>query len=337
MITDNPFVNPMMEISQGDTSITNPSDGAIVADRWTYNKIGSFQHVILIDSDVPSLAQAGKIIPYSYRLNLTNPQDSIASTDECVIVQKIEGYRFRGFAQQAFDMVFWVKADLAGTYCISLRNDVPDLSCIGEFTINQANTWEEKRVTFPASPSSGAWNYTDGVGIRVGVVIMAGTGFQTTGGQWVSGYYHRTANQVNGVQSGAVNFRITDFDIVEVGASRHTPRSQAEEYNLCRRYRRRIKGLPAGAKILSGVSDITTQATFDLNCEGMAKPSSVTVSGMQVYDSSVVTPITGVAWSAFAKDFISFSVSCQGSLTVGNAAKMRADDDSSYIEVVALP
>lgn len=326
----------MMEVSQGATSISNAPDGAAVSDRWVYNKIGSFQHVVLRDSDVPPFGVTGRYIPHSYRVNLTTPQDSIASTDECVIVQKIEGYRYREFAWKPFDLVFWVKADLVGTYCVSLRNNVPDLSCIGEFTINQADTWEEKRITFPASPSSGTWNYTDGVGIRIGVVLMAGSNFQTTGGQWVSGYYHRTANQVNGVQSGAVNFRITDFDIVGVGEARHPQRSYEEEYRLCRRYRRRFTGLTSGAKFLSGVVDTASQATFDINCEGMAPISSVVISGMGVYDAATVSSATGITWFASAKDMLSFIVGTSGGLTVGNSAKLRSSAESDYLEVLAV-
>lgn len=326
-----------MEISQGDISVSNAPDGTIVADRWIYNKIGSFQHVVLRDTDVPSFTQSGKIIPYSYRVNLTTAQDTIGASDECVIVQKIEGYRFRNFAWRSFDLVFWVKADLVGTYCISLRNNVPDLSCIGEFTINSANTWEEKRITFPASPTSGTWNYTDDVGIRVGVVIMAGTNFQTTGGTWNSGYFHRTANQINGVQTGAVNFRITDFDIVDVGASRHDPREYTEEYKLCRRYRRRYTNMSAGSKLFSGIVDTSTQATFDFQCEGMAPISGVNVSGLGVYDTSVVSNVTSVnAWQA-SKDMLSVSLGCSsGGLTVARPAKVRSGSTSDYIEVVAV-
>lgn len=336
MITHNPFVNPMMEVSQGATSILNASDGSVAVDRWTYNKIGSFQHVVLRDTDVPPFSLAGKYIPNSYRLNLTTAQNSIGSADECIIVQKIEGYRFREFAWQPFDLVFWVKADLVGTYCVSLRNNVPDLSCIGEFTINQADTWEEKRITFPASPTSGTWNYSDGVGVRVGVVVMAGSSFQSVGNQWVDGYYHRTANQVNGVQNGAVNFRITDFDIVSVGAGRHQFRSHAEEYELCRRYRRRYTNMASGTKFLSGIVDTASQASFDIMCEGMAPVTSVSCSGMGVYDVSVVSNITGVNWFASAKDIVSFSVATTGGLSVAKPAKIRSDNASSYLEIKAI-
>lgn len=336
MINENPFVNPLMEISQKSNLVNNAPDGTVVADRWNYNKIGSFQHTVSQDLDVPTFEQAGKIIPNSLRLNLTTPLNNIANTDECVIVQKLEGYRFREFARKPFDILFWVKASKVGTYCISLRNDIPDLSCVSEFTINVANTWEEKRITFPASPNYGTWNLKYGIGIRVGIVLMAGNNYKTTGNTWNNGYFHKTENQINGVGLDCLDFRITDFDIVDVNADRHNDRGHIEEYNLCRRYFRRYSNLQAGAKILSGIVDTNNQATFDIQCGGMAKISNVSISNMGVYDTSTVSNVNSIS-SWFASDnILSMSLLTSGGLTTSNPAKLRSANTSSYLDIYTI-
>lgn len=333
MITLNPFINPLMEISQKNNLVYNATDGTVVVDRWNYNKIGSFQHLVLQDNDVPSFSQCGKIIPNSLRLNLTTPQNSINNTDECVIVQKIEGYRFRHFHNKPFDLMFWVKADKVGTYCVSLRNDVPDLSCIAEFTINQPNTWEEKRISFPASPINGNWNLKDGVGLRAGIVIMAGDYFKTTANTWNNGYFHKTQNQVNGVSSEAINFRITDFDIVDVGSNRHSDRDYSEEYNLCRRYFRRFSGFPYGGKFFTGIADTTNLATFDFQCEGMAKISKVEFGDIGIYDTSIVANVIGISNFISSKNMLGITFQTENGLTVSKPCKIRCASINSFLDI----
>lgn len=46
-------------------------------------------------------------------------------------------------------------------------------------------------------------------------MLAAGTTYQTTAGAWQSGNLHATSNQVNGVNTGATDFRITGVQITE--------------------------------------------------------------------------------------------------------------------------
>lgn len=210
----NYIINADMRIAQRGTSFSAIANATYGLDRWIYIKSGSMVHTLSQDTDVPSVAQAGYLFQNSLRLNLTTPQNSIGSTDQTLIQQRIEGYNWTNLAQKAFTISFWVKATLPGVYCVGLNNGTD--KCIPtEYTINGANTWEYKVVTIAASPAAGTWNYTTGTGIFLNFVVAAGSSFQGTNGIWQAGTSNATSNQVNGVTTGATDFRITGVMVNE--------------------------------------------------------------------------------------------------------------------------
>jgi hypothetical protein len=201
-----------MNVWQRGTSFAAIADGAYSADRWKYHKVGAMVHTLSLSTDTPTAAEAGRAFAHSLRATLTTADNSIAAGDHCFITQLIEGYNFQPLAEQPMVLSFWVKASLIGTYCVSLRNSGVDRSYVGTFTVDVANTWEQKTVTILASPS-GTWDYHSGVGLRVSIALAAGSTFHTTPGTWQTGSFLATSGQVNGVASGATDFRITGVQL----------------------------------------------------------------------------------------------------------------------------
>ena len=180
---------------------------------------------------------AGVLFTNSLRLNLTTADIAIAAGDYAVISQKIEGYNFQRIAQRAFTASFWVKATTAGVYSISFRNTGFDRSYVSNFTISASNTWEYKTIAVLASPSAGTWNYTSGLGLYAAITLAAGSTFMTTAGAWQTGNFFGTATNVNGVNTGATDFRITGMQI-EAGsvATQFEMATAADEVASCQRY-----------------------------------------------------------------------------------------------------
>lgn len=214
----NYIINGDMRIAQRGTSFPAIADGTYSLDRWNYGKAGAMVHTISQDTDVPTVAQAGVLFQNSLRLNLTTPDTAIAAGEAVGIQQLIEGFNWADLAQKTFTLSFWVKATLPGIYCVSLRNTGLDRSYIAEYTINTTNTWEYKSITVSPSPSAGTWNYTNGLGVRVQWTLAAGSSFQTSANAWQTGSFTATANQVNGVNTGATDFRITGV-MLNLGAN----------------------------------------------------------------------------------------------------------------------
>ena len=203
------IINGEMRVAARGTSFPAIIDAAYSLDRWQYTKTAAGVHTVSQDTDVPTFAQSNYPFQASLRLNLTTPDTTIAAGDYNLFGQKVEGYNYAIIVGKPFVLSFWVKATLPGTYCVSFQNSAGDRSFVTEYTINAANTWEYKTVRVAASPAAGGWNYNTGVGLRVWFVLAAGTTFQTTKDSWQTGNFFATTSQVNGINTGATDFRVT--------------------------------------------------------------------------------------------------------------------------------
>lgn len=240
----NAIINGDFNIWQRGTSFTSIADSTYSADCWEYFKNGTMVHDITRSTDVPTVAQAGRLFNYSFLVDCTTADASIAAGEYCDIRQKIEGYNFLPLAQKTITFSFWVKATKTGTYCVFLSNSVPDRSYIAEYTVNVTDTWEFKTVTVTASPSAGTWDYTNGVGLNIGFALATGSTFQTTANSWQTGSFNGTSNQVNACDSTSNNFRICGVQL-EVGsvATSFEQRTFQQELLLCQRYYEKTYGI----------------------------------------------------------------------------------------------
>lgn len=235
----NAIINGDFNIWQRGTSFASPASGTTTADRWRYSKAGTMVHDISRSTDVPTVAQAGRLFNYSFLVDCTTAHAAMAAGDVLYIDQAIEGYNWLPLAQRALTLSFWVKATKTGTYCAFVYNNGGDRCFVSEFTVNTTATWEKKLISIPASPSAGTWDYTNGVGARVGVCLAAGTDFHTTAGSWQTTVTAKiaTANQVNAADNVANNFQITGVQL-EAGsvATKFEYRTFQDELALCLRY-----------------------------------------------------------------------------------------------------
>jgi hypothetical protein len=233
----NAVINGEFNVWQRGVTFVAPIGGTYCADRFFYTKVGVMVHDVSRSTDVPTVAQAGRLFNYSMLVDCTTVDAAIAAGDLCYIVQPIEGYNWLPLAQIPTVLSFWVKATKTGIYCASLRNSATDRSCVAEFTVLASDVWEKKTVTFPASPSAGTWDYTTGIGAYLVIALAAGATFQTAAGVWQVGNFTATANQVNGCDNVANNFKITGIQL-EAGtvATPFENRPLTEELLLCQRY-----------------------------------------------------------------------------------------------------
>lgn len=233
----NAIINGDFNIWQRGASFTSVAHATYTADRWLYLKSGAMVHDITLSNDVPTVAQAGRLITNSLKADCQTVDSSIASSDYAIIRQKIEGFNFIPLAQKEITVSFWVKATKTGIYSVHLTNSGEDRSCVKEFSINASNTWEFKTIVFPASPATGTWNYINGIGLQIGFTLASGSTFNTTPDSWQIGNFLGTSNQVNACDSTSNDFLITGVQLEEGNVA--TPfenRTFADELSLCQRY-----------------------------------------------------------------------------------------------------
>ena len=243
----NALINGDFNIWQRGTSFASAANGTYTADRWAYFKNGAMVHDVSRSTDLPTLVQAGRLFNYSLLADCTTVDSSVTGIEFCVIEHRIEGYNWLPFAQKALTLSFWVKATKTGIYCAYLKTAPGDKAFIGEYTVNQSDTWEFKTINIPASPSSGTWDYTNGIGVEVGFSLAVGPTLQTPAGVWQSNGALGSPNQVNACDNTANNFRICGVQL-ELGsvATSFEHRSFQHELLLCQRYyRRNNPGVPA--------------------------------------------------------------------------------------------
>lgn len=234
----NVAINGSMEYFQRNTTFAAVADSTYTADRWMYRKTGTMVHTVSRSTDVPSSAFG----IYSLLTDCTTAQASIGTNDNVIISQRIEGNMFRSLKGKKIVLSFWVKATKAGVYCISFRNATDTRSLIKEYTISAANTWEKKIIRIQHD-ITGAWDYTTGIGLKLGFVLACGSGLRSTPDSWLNGNFIATSNQVNACDAVANDFWLTDVCLVEdnEGQTREPDfvlagRDVFEELQLCQRY-----------------------------------------------------------------------------------------------------
>jgi hypothetical protein len=328
---------------QRGVSFVSPASGASLADMWTWQNTTSGVVTISKSADVPSAALIGtpgsKLMTDCFLIDVTTADASIAVGDFASFETKIEGYRWRAFAQRVCAIKFWHRHTKTGTNCIAFRNSGLDRTLVLEYAQVVSDAWEEATIAFPASPSAGTWNFTTGVGLAIDFALVCGATFQTAAGAWATGNFIASANQVNNLDSTSNNFRIEDVrlvlsngDILNLGEIES--RDIGEETRLIQRYvpawnaANGIAGDPMGV----GQAISTTQAivSLPLPVTPRAAPTGVTVTspGSFYLRDSAGTPIavTTIAFRVAGNRRLELTVTIgSASLVAGNATLLGAN------------
>ena len=192
----------------------NPHSAGYTSDRWYYsrNSTGSYR----IDREGSIRPHSNRI--YSYKLTTITGQASFTGDNHSTLQQCIEGFDYVQFIGKTATLSFWVRSSVAGTYSCAFRNGVGDRSYVAEYTINNTNTWEYKTITLKFDYSGGTWDIQSGVGLRVSFSQAIGSTYATsTIGEWLSGNYLASTNQVNWAASNGNTFYLSDVQL-ELGS-----------------------------------------------------------------------------------------------------------------------
>jgi len=243
----NLIINGAMQVAQRGTSFTCTNTNIITLDRYNVYEgaAGTTTYTVTQDSDAP----AG----FSKSLKIVNSTAvSITSGQYGAIGYAVEGYDNVSTAMgtsSAKDVTlsFWVKSSLTGTFGVTFRaSGGSSANYVSSYTINSANTWEYKTVTYPAT-SLGTWNITNGIGSDIIWSLGTGSTYSNTAGYWNTGsnkFALTGETKING--TAGATFQITGIQL-ELGdtATPFEHRSYGEELALCQRYyiRRTINNL----------------------------------------------------------------------------------------------
>jgi len=307
----NKIINGKMEIAQRGTSF--PALGVTATytlDRWFYGSIATTGVVTVSQqADAPSINE----FQNSLRVAVTTADTSIAAGDASFVYQRVEGFNTRDLIGRAFTVSFWVRSSKTGVHCLRIGNAGGDRSYVAEYSVNVANTWEQKSITVSGGLiTAGTWAWANGVGLELRFSLAAGSDFQTTAGTWQTGNFSATANQVNCLDTVNNIFAITGVQL-EVGsvATPFEHRPIGAELALCQRYFER--GSTFGQSAVAGDFGSTIPYKATKRASPTLAFSSITYSSASTLQSTtgVIADSTAqFAWNAAASGtsgFVAFN------------------------------
>jgi len=137
---------------------------------------------------------------------------------------------------------FWVRSSVTGTYSATLylNSTGTQYAYPAEYTINSANTWEYKTVTFSPQTTSASWvssGYTNGEYAQLRFGLMIGSAQGGTADTWNASNKFGASGQTNLFATNGATWDLTGVQL-EVGsvATPFEHRSYGEELALCQRY-----------------------------------------------------------------------------------------------------
>lgn len=139
---------------------------------------------------------------------------------------------------QPITVSVWVRSSLTGTHSGSLRNGALNRSYPFTFTINAANTWEQKLINI-AGDTAGTWAVDNTGGVRLSFDLGTGTTYRGTAGAWAGASYAGATGAVSVVGTNGATFYATGVDFrkgIYTSAPPADWRSYGVEEALCKRY-----------------------------------------------------------------------------------------------------
>jgi hypothetical protein len=330
-VLKNRIINGDMRIAQRGTSSVN-TDASYPVDRFYMFKSSSGTFT----SQQSSIAPAG--FKTSLLCTVTSPDASPTTAGrEYGITQNIEGYNvadmeFGNSNAKTITLSFWVRSSLTGTFGGSFSNNAYDRGYGFTYTINSADTWEQKSITFVAD-TSGTWVTDNGTGLRVRWSFGAGSlGTANVWGSWING----VTGQTNLISTSGATFYITGVQL-EIGTSA-TPferRLYNQELANCQRYYWKDKPGNNFASFCMGssYSATTAQMVYPYKVTMRTQPT-LAVSGVTIQSATTSSSnISSVAGSYVGYDSALLEITTSG-FTARNACWMNTGSNGStaYVE-----
>lgn len=302
----NKIINGKMEIDKRNkgalVTVNTDSTNIYSVDRWAGLATPAAGVFTLEQETGPFATPTGRY-PFALRVNVTTADASLAAADRYVFGQVIEGANVSdlnfGFSTaRTVTLSFNIFSSLAGTYCVSLRNNAVNRSYVAEFTVDQANIWEYKTITIPGD-TTGTWTTDNTAGLRVYWSLGTGSGQQTTAGSWQTGNFSATANQVNFMSSNSGRTLFITGVQLEVGsvATPFEHRPFGAELALCQMYYQRDVAGAAFTAFASGAQASTTQSYFYCTFPAMRTAPTFGFSNLVVSDLSTFSAAATLAAS----------------------------------------
>jgi hypothetical protein len=338
----NRIINGAMVIDQRNNGASvTPANGAYTLDRFWYNATQTSKATI----------QQSTVAPTGFTNSLlvtSSSAYSITSSDVFGVVQRIEGFNTAdlGFGTASASTVtvsFWVRSSLTGAFGGSMYNSAADRCYPFSYTINSANTWEQKTVTI-AGDTTGTWLTNNGIGITVYFCLGTGSFYGGTANAWAGSTKLGVTGQVSLVGTNGATWYVTGVQL-EAGsvATPFERRDYGRELIMCQRYLPVFNvGSGANGERYNGFSQNTTSGIFVFQylVTPRVPPTGIAVSSASHFNifngsnagigtvTAIVISVAGITNGTIQTTTTAGSPT----LAAGNALQLYANNNAAQIQ-----
>jgi hypothetical protein len=238
----NRIINGAMVIDQRNAgaSLNATTYANYSVDRWCYFvSVGS---KFTMQQNAPSLGSVTPPAGFTNYLGITSSSAYPSGAGEAFLVRQfIEGYNTADLGWGTADaktvtISFWVRSSLTGAFGGSLNNSAETRSFPFSFTINSANTWEQKSITI-AGDTTGTWLTTNSTGIALQFNMGCGSSLLGTANTWQAGGKYAPTGSTSVVGTNGATFYITGVQLEKGStATSFDYRPYGTELQLAQRY-----------------------------------------------------------------------------------------------------
>jgi hypothetical protein len=330
----NRIINGAMAIFQRGTAAT--TDLTYSVDRWKFVKSNDASESVSQNTDAPTG------FSYSLRNTISTGDATIGAAQYSGFEQSIEGYNMADLAwgtanAKTVTLSFWVRSSVIGTYTGNLRNSNDTRINPFNFTINVANTWEQKTITITGD-TGGTWQTTTSTGIIFAVYAALGSSYTAgTSGTWGTTPAFGCGSPVNGIASNGNIFSISGVQL-EVGSTA-TPferRLYGQELANCQRYYNKWSGANcptigiAQAVATGSNAPVARRFSWANPVDFRAQPTMGYGGSLQIYTAGLSNLVfTGYNGTTSNKNIISFDANSTSSGTSGQSVMLIIDSASA--------
>lgn len=323
--------------------LTETDDGLYTVDAWRFTASTTTTNTGVVTMSVENDAPAGSGFKYSTKYLITTADTSLESDMQLRLEQHIEAQNVRHLnygtsSAKQLTMSFWVKSNKTGDYTAGLFLDSPasgsDRQISKVYTINSADTWEYKTVTFPANTTTVINSTDNDHGLRAWFVQAAGSTYTSgTIGAWGDNPNRAAGQAVNLYDTVNNYWQVTGCQL-EVGsvATEFEHRSYGEELALCQRYfldytagdRSAYRNIGSGT--YSTTNSIRVQLVFT---QTMRATPSMTVSGNFENFGPSGANLSSIVLTRANPSGGCFQATSSGSESQGFGTSVRTDNDTT--------
>jgi len=336
----NRIINGGMQINQRGSTVTTLNDVTAFypVDRYTGGSLSDGSITGEQSTDAPTG------FTNSIKYAVTSADSSLSSTQYARLYYQIEGLNVSDLAwgsasAATVTLSFWTKSSVTGTFGGTIQNNARDRSYAFSYTINSANTWEQKSITITGD-QSGTWLKDNGVGLRICFGLAAGSSYQqaSTNTWQATGVQFAPSTALNLLATNGATWYIAGLQLEKGStATSFDYRPYGTELALCQRYFLLIgkDDIYTPLSTMGVVYNTTTVLIpFVFPVKMRTSPSTFTISNAEIVEwatggNYAVSSYSTPGGQLGTQSYLISVVIGSASLGVGRAAQLRAANSSA--------